>query len=465
VDADEIVVAAGTYFETIDLLGKAIWLHSSDGPEVTIVDAQQSGTVVSCGSGAGPDTVLEGLTITGGYSPVGGGMNTGTSSPTVRDCTFTGNVAFTFEGQHGFGGGLANFGSFGSPRVIDCTFIDNISSQRGGGMSLEAGHPVVSGCVFEANTAAVDGGGIYNTHAILTMTGCTFNGNFADRGGAMYNSGWSPTVAGCVFQGNTADAGGGMYNYGGRAVVTGCRFIGNSASGGGGAMLMTVGAAPEVVNCTFMLNWGGTGGAIYCCCATGHTSLVANCTFSQNSGSGGAVTVVSGGDMRLANCILWDNSPNQILWGAPLQVRWSDVQGGWAGPGNIDADPLFADPDTGDYRLSPGSACIDAGHNWALEGLATTDLDGNPRFADDADTADTGCGVPVVVDMGAYEYPGEPFPVRFGDVNGDGAVSVTDFLLLLAAWGMCPQTCCLASLDLNGYVGVDDFLILLANWG
>ena len=32
---DEIIVAAGTYFETIDFLGKAIALRSSDGPLAT----------------------------------------------------------------------------------------------------------------------------------------------------------------------------------------------------------------------------------------------------------------------------------------------------------------------------------------------------------------------------------------------------------------------------------------------
>ncbi len=38
VDTDEIVVAPGTYFEAIDFLGKAIWLHSSDGAAVTTID-------------------------------------------------------------------------------------------------------------------------------------------------------------------------------------------------------------------------------------------------------------------------------------------------------------------------------------------------------------------------------------------------------------------------------------------
>ena len=39
VDGDEIVVAPGTYPETINFLGKLITLRSSDGPDVTIIDA------------------------------------------------------------------------------------------------------------------------------------------------------------------------------------------------------------------------------------------------------------------------------------------------------------------------------------------------------------------------------------------------------------------------------------------
>jgi hypothetical protein len=55
-----------------------------------------------------------------------------------------------------------------------------------------------------------------------------------------------------------------------------------------------------------------------------------------------------------------------------------------------------------------------------------------------------------------------------GDLDGDGSVSVTDFLLLLAAWGPCDQPCppsCPADLDGDCTVSVTDFLILLANWG
>ncbi|MFQ5530634.1 MAG: hypothetical protein ACE5FP_09870, partial [Gemmatimonadota bacterium] len=53
---DEIVVAPGTYLETIDFLGKAITLRSSDGPEVTIIDGTGFFHVVQCVNGEGPDT-------------------------------------------------------------------------------------------------------------------------------------------------------------------------------------------------------------------------------------------------------------------------------------------------------------------------------------------------------------------------------------------------------------------------
>jgi hypothetical protein len=52
------------------------------------------------------------------------------------------------------------------------------------------------------------------------------------------------------------------------------------------------------------------------------------------------------------------------------------------------------------------------------------------------------------------------------DVNGDGDVDIDDLLLLLSAWGDCPDppSGCAADLDGDGIVGVNDLLILLADW-
>ncbi len=59
-------------------------------------------------------------------------------------------------------------------------------------------------------------------------------------------------------------------------------------------------------------------------------------------------------------------------------------------------------------------------------------------------------------------------PAIPGDLDGDGHVTITDFLALLAAWGPCDEPCppsCSGDLDGDCVVGIVDFLTLLANWG
>ncbi|MHC5002898.1 MAG: choice-of-anchor Q domain-containing protein, partial [Planctomycetota bacterium] len=160
---------------------------------------------------------------------------------------------------------------------------------------------------------------------------------------------------------------------------------------------------------------------------------------------------------------------------------------------NIEADPAFARPpdpgldldwgteddDYGDLRLQPGSPCIDAGHNWGLpvdafdldgdgrtSELIPFDLDGNPRISADDERLDHGCGVPAVVDMGAYEHQHDPVDqVLLGDINADGAVDTADLMEILVDWGPCEEPCCLSDLDLNGHVDVDDVVALILSWG
>lgn len=53
-----------------------------------------------------------------------------------------------------------------------------------------------------------------------------------------------------------------------------------------------------------------------------------------------------------------------------------------------------------------------------------------------------------------------------GDLNNDGSIDISDLLMLLSAWGSCPNDgTCLGDLNGDGVVDVSDLLILLANWG
>ena len=359
VDTDEIVVAPGTYFETINFLGKAVWLLSSGGAEVTTIDANlprgEFASVVTCDSGEGPDTVLDGFTITGG---------------TGKDVFGAGITR---------GGGMYNFLS--SPTVVNCDFIRNSATESGGGMWNNSSSPTVNNCTFDGNSAVHPlgvgfGGGISNRVSNPRVTNCTFFMNSACIfGGAMSNSDSCPIVTNCRFTANTAgESGGGIYSHGSSPTVTNCTFTGNTATHQGGGMRNSNSSDPTVTNCTFSGNSANTGGGMF------------------NSASSSTVTVT--------NCILWGDSPDEIVVsGDDPNVTFSNVEGGFPGTGNIDADPLFVDPDNGDLRLQAGSPCIDAGDNTAVPRGVLRDLDGNPRFIDS-----TFVGTMATVDMGAYEY-------------------------------------------------------------
>jgi len=67
-----------------------------------------------------------------------------------------------------------------------------------------------------------------------------------------------------------------------------------------------------------------------------------------------------GGSATLVNCILWGNwSALDLDALSDVTVTYSDIEGGWPGAGNIDADPLFRAPQAGIYRLLEHSPCVD----------------------------------------------------------------------------------------------------------
>ena len=115
-------------------------------------------------------------------------------------------------------------------------------------------------------------------------------------------------------------------------------------------------------------------------CSHNSNPILINTTISHNWHNyyGGAITCFYGSHPILVNSILWNNFPQEIefySWGEPnsITIAYSDIQGGEAGivtnnngsvnwlEGNIDVDPLFADPQNGNYQLTEDSPCIDAG--------------------------------------------------------------------------------------------------------
>jgi len=142
-------------------------------------------------------------------------------------------------------------------------------------------------------------------------------------------------------------------------------------------------------NCIFIGNKGG--GVAY----RGSWEAI-NCTFVYNS-----CIDNGGGTSKIVNSIIWGNT---TTFGAPRTITYTDIQGGWAGTGNISAAPVFVstletDPDF--LHLGGGSPCIDKGTGI---GAPPKDLAGNSR--------PRGFGG----DMGAYEFQGPS--VRVIQPNG-----------------------------------------------
>jgi predicted outer membrane repeat protein len=201
-DADEVVVAEGEYFENIDFIGKAITVRSTD-PTVpgtilaTVINGGGSGSVVTCNSREGAETVLSGFLVINGSATDGGGMFNVSSNPTVSYCSFSGNTASNR------GGGMYNAGSI--PTVSHCSFSENTAGNRGGGMFNAGSLSTVRECAFSRNTADV-GGGMLNEGSLPTVSHCSFNGNTAStRGGGVYSEGGSPTLTQSAICRNTPD--------------------------------------------------------------------------------------------------------------------------------------------------------------------------------------------------------------------------------------------------------------------
>ncbi|MCP4455830.1 MAG: DUF5123 domain-containing protein [Planctomycetes bacterium] len=100
----------------------------------------------------------------------------------------------------------------------------------------------------------------------------------------------------------------------------------------------------------------GPGGAIY---SENSSFVLSNCTFNGNTadGIGGALYSKSGFPI-LSNCIFWGDTPNQIQVEMDMPtVTYSNIEGGFPGEGNIDVDPLFANPETGDFHLKSQAGC------------------------------------------------------------------------------------------------------------
>jgi len=354
--------------------------------EPNFVNYEENSYHVVTGSGTDETAVLDGFTITAGNADenqnvprgCGGGMYNHYGSPTVTNCNFSRN----WSGWDG--GGMYNRDS-SKPIVTNCTFIGNAAKYGGGMYQRRNSNSTITNCTFSGNFARTDGGGMFNYESSSPiLTNCTFIENSAENtGGGMRNERFSsPVLTGCTFTDNSAEVCGGglLSNSEISPLLTNCTFINNSSSGFGGGMYNGHSERYDyseltLMNCTFKGNWAAVNGGaidnsdntastIVNCIFTGNVAGISgggisswdnsrqtltNCTFSENSAGNGGGMYNHSSSPTVTNCILWGNTaltgPQIDIYGASsATVSYSDVQGGWPGQGNIDADPCFVQP-------------------------------------------------------------------------------------------------------------------------
>lgn len=391
----------------------------------------------------------------GGIDVSSGGMGCASAGTFIVGCEISGAPLWgisSFAVSLGIdecviSGGLTGLSLVGSVTEISETLLDGNAT----GVSLLAGSLEIrdSSIVNHQNRGLVQSNGT----VVIANSLIQNNGTGPQGGGAETNGAF--TAVNCRFIGNHAESGGALFVTGGTSTLTNCIVAGNTALAQGG------GVAIE------------SGGALV---------LSSSTVYANSALAGGGVLVGPGGSLTVHNSILWDNVPDQISESVPggvEEVRFSDVQGGWPGDGNLDVDPMFVDPlgpdgmagtDDDDLRLVGSSELVDAGNDGLLpldvadldgDGVTTEptplDLDLTPRVqdGDDDGSAET--------DIGAYEASGDPgLP---GDLNNDGMVDGADLAILLAEWGPCPaKGLCPADLNGDGTIDGGDLGILLGFW-
>lgn len=325
-------------------------------------------------SGGGPD----------GY---GGGILCYYSSPTISDNSIIENSA----DQRG--GAICCF--FSNPSILR-NRIEANTAKGGGGVFCSKSRPSVSGNLIVDNIAASRGGGIYCVNSSPHINNNTIAGNSVGHsgGGICCYDRSRPIIRNNIIEGNTAVyRGGGIYcrDYSSPSISRN-RINGNASKSGGGINCLvdcnatidsnliednTAGLRGGAIYCEFSAltiyrnslcrnHCGGFGGALYCFEVS--SPVIMGNTLAENVADtcGGGIYSWVDCTPRIRDCILWSNSapedPQLYIRESGSVVTYCNIEGGYPGLGNLDADPIFVGPERGDLQLRWHSPCIDRGN-------------------------------------------------------------------------------------------------------
>jgi parallel beta-helix repeat protein len=344
----------------------------------------------------------------------GGGMYDFRCDGTRTDCTFIGNSV-----SDGNGGGICIEQC--ELTVAECTFMDNEVNREGGGIYLDYGDSVITDSLIQHNLTtdgygggiawrggfdtsiqaafnniiteneAISGAGIYcESHSAPLIEGNTITKNIAsDQGGGILCDQWSyPTISDNLISGNqAADRGGGIATYlAGPAIISNTIHRNYAEITGGGIFCES--ANPLIMNNIITDNDSIVNGGGISCKLTKPYIINNTLVGNQSESAGGGIYCSYGSELGISNTILWCNTAwsgaelyvEGAVFSSECSITHSDIAGGQAGvhvdpgctlhwgEGMIDVDPLFVDPEQGDFHLQqdpcqPGviNPCVDSG--------------------------------------------------------------------------------------------------------
>jgi beta propeller repeat protein len=275
-----------------------------------------------------------------------------------------------------------------------------------------------------------------------------------------------PVISDCLVTGNDCA---GLYCYRSSPTVVNCAFAGNDSNG----VELQGRSLAKFTNSVIVDN---TRYGIF-----GAYPTVTNCTIVGN-----VLSAIASHAPNVRNSIVWDNASGdeqhrQIIdFEQRGSVTYSNVQGGWEGVGNIDADPCFVEACNGDYHLKSEagrwdpdseswvpddvtSACIDKGDWSSSVGEEPYPNGGKINIGAYGGTAQASKS-PVVTCWEALECAGQ----ALGDATCDGRVDLADLFALKASFGLSKgqagYNCCV-DFTHDDTVDLSDLLTLKAGFG
>lgn len=356
-DGDTVLVQPGTYVENINFNGHnivlgSLFLTTEDTTHIssTVIDGNSSGSVVTFENWENSTCLIKGFTIRNG---------TGTIHLEGYRC----------------GGGIFCYNA--SPTIENNIIEDNNSSYLGGGVYCEYSDAVIRHNIIIGNSAdgffgggggiACMEGNVSIENNIITENECRGDiseGGVAFGGGIHCSYSTSPILNNIISMNNAV----GSTSEGGGICLDHCsNFLkGNIIFG-------------NEISCP--PNYVASGGGIACWISN---SIIVNNVITGNSASHGGGLICETDLPTLINNIFWGNTAtvagNEFHHVEGNSVTYCDIQGGWEGEGNINTDPLFRDPENGDYRLMStacgdpyDSPCIDMGDPFILDNLLDCD--------------------------------------------------------------------------------------------